>query len=127
MKLEIEEELVKEYGDILKISHFECDDGWFNLIKCVLSSVKRHIKWSKNPPIDFKFVQIKEKFGMLRMYSEGGNDYIAGIVSLAEELSYKTCEVTGMPGSIHVKTYWLKTLSDDEAKKLGFTKYVRDE
>lgn len=126
MRLELEEELTKQYSDILKISHFECDDGWFNLIKCVFAAVARHIKWSSNPPEDFKFVQIKEKFGGLRMYSENGNEVIKGIVSLAEELSYKTCEVSGFPGSIHIKNYWLKTLSEEEAKKLGFTKYVKE-
>jgi hypothetical protein len=55
--------------------------------------------------------QIKEKFGTLRFYYDGGDDYVDGIVRMAESMSSVTCETCGNPGT---QTYggWIKTLCD---------------
>jgi len=42
--------------------------------------------------------QVKEKFGTLRFYYSGGDDYIDGMVSLAESLTGVTCESCGNTG-----------------------------
>jgi len=42
--------------------------------------------------------QVKEKFGTLRFYYSGGDDYIDGMVSLAESLTGVTCESCGNVG-----------------------------
>jgi hypothetical protein len=42
--------------------------------------------------------QVKEKFGTLRFYYSGGDDYISGMVSLAESMSGVTCEGCGNLG-----------------------------
>jgi len=42
--------------------------------------------------------QVKEKFGTLRFYYLGGDDYISGMVSLAESLTGVTCESCGNVG-----------------------------
>jgi hypothetical protein len=42
--------------------------------------------------------QVKEKFGTLRFYYSGGDDYISGMVSLAESLTSVTCEGCGNVG-----------------------------
>jgi hypothetical protein len=42
--------------------------------------------------------QVKEKFGTLRFYYTGGDDYISGMVSLAESMTAVTCEECGNPG-----------------------------
>jgi hypothetical protein len=42
--------------------------------------------------------QVKEKFGTLRFYYSGGDDYISGMVSLAESMSGVTCEGCGNIG-----------------------------
>ena len=42
--------------------------------------------------------QVKEKFGTLRFYYTGGDDYISGMVSLAESLTGVTCESCGNVG-----------------------------
>ena len=42
--------------------------------------------------------QVKEKFGTLRFYYSGGDDYISGMVSLAESLTGVTCESCGNIG-----------------------------
>jgi len=55
--------------------------------------------------------QIKEKFGTLRFYYDGGDDYVSGMVSLAESLSGLTCEKCGDVG-IPRNGGWLRTLCD---------------
>lgn len=40
-------------------------------------------------------VQVKEKFGTLRFYVEGGDEYIRGLISMAESMSGVTCEKCG--------------------------------
>ena len=42
--------------------------------------------------------QVKEKFGTLRFYYSGGDDYISGLVSMAESMTGVTCEECGNPG-----------------------------
>jgi hypothetical protein len=42
--------------------------------------------------------QVKEKFGTLRFYYHGGDDYIRGLVSMAESMSGVTCEGCGNLG-----------------------------
>ena len=97
----------------------ECDEGWHEIISNVCAIVENRIKNRKIS--DFKFVQIKEKFGGLRMYFEGGDDYISGAVSVAERVSFRTCEITGNLGALCKKGGWLKTLCPDQAEIHGFT------
>ena len=42
--------------------------------------------------------QVKEKFGTLRFYYTGGDEYISGMVSLAESMTGVTCESCGNIG-----------------------------
>jgi len=42
--------------------------------------------------------QVKEKFGTLRFYYSGGDDYISGMVTLAESMSGVICEECGNVG-----------------------------
>jgi hypothetical protein len=52
--------------------------------------------------------QVKEKFGTLRFYYTGGDDYISGLVSMAESMSGVTCEICGKPGT-STSGGWIKT------------------
>ena len=53
--------------------------------------------------------QVKEKFGTLRFYYSGGDEYIAGLVSMAESMSGVTCETCGKPGT-QTGGGWIKTV-----------------
>lgn len=55
--------------------------------------------------------QVKEKFGTLRFYYEGGDEYISGLVSMAESMSAVTCEKCGAPGKQR-HGGWIRTLCD---------------
>jgi hypothetical protein len=59
--------------------------------------------------------QVKEKFGTLRFYYTGGDEYISGITSMAEAMSGVTCEVCGNVGELNGGG-WLRTRCDTHAK-----------
>lgn len=54
----------------------------------------------RDPCVQVQAVQVKEKLGGLRFYieHETGDDYVRGAIALAEDLSFKTCEVCGNIG-----------------------------
>ncbi len=59
--------------------------------------------------------QVKEKFGTLRFYYRGGDDYIGGLVSFAEQMSAVTCEVCGKPGSLTGRG-WVRTRCEEHSE-----------
>jgi len=61
-------------------------------------------------------VQVKEKFGTLRFYYNGGDNYIDGLVCMAESMSAVTCEVCGNPGTGH-DGGWIRTLCEEHKKE----------
>jgi len=63
--------------------------------------------------------QIKEKFGTLRFYYFGGDDYCRGVESMAELMSAVTCEVCSSPGKLR-NGGWIRTLCDEHAKEAGY-------
>lgn len=98
----------------------ECDDGWYTLIDVLCRQIQHHQQWNMPKHIQPVVVeQVKEKFGTLRFYYRGGDDTISGLVQMAEAMSAKTCEQCGQPGRVH-GGYWLKTLCDQHADKLGY-------
>jgi len=66
-----------------------------------------------------QITQIKEKFGGLRFYYNGGDDYIHGMCWIAESMSYKICETCGSTENVHqTKGGWITTICDKcEQKK----------
>lgn len=71
-------------------------------------------KWEfkKVYPCEVNIGQVKEKFGGLRFYYDGGDKDIAGMVYFAECLSFKTCQNCGKEGCVQQKGWWI-TLCDD--------------
>lgn len=53
--------------------------------------------------------QVKEKFGTLRFYYNGGDAVVDGMVRMAESLSARVCEVCGAPGKT-TGGHWLQTV-----------------
>jgi hypothetical protein len=97
----------------------ECGDGWFNIINVACSVIATYTEHGKNT--NFLFTQIKEKYGTLRMYSNGGDDYTDGVIAMAEAMSAYTCELCGAPGKLG-GVGWLTTRCDkctpsEEAEK----------
>jgi hypothetical protein len=91
---------------------FECGDGWFTLLDQLMGNIQHHIDWKNRteelvPQVTLD--QVKEKFGTLRFYYTGGDDYIRGLVSMAESMSGVTCEECGNPGE-RQGGGWIRTI-----------------
>lgn len=63
--------------------------------------------------------QVKEKFGTLRFYYNGGDEYIRGLESMAEAMSAVMCEECGNPGKLR-RGGWIRTLCDEHAIEKGY-------
>ena len=92
-------------------------EGWWPIIETLCSNIQSHTDWwnknRENRPIVEQVVvgQIKEKFGGLRFYYQGGDDQISGMTRMAEAWANNTCENCGAPGKCR-EGGWIKTLCD---------------
>lgn len=87
------------------------NSGWFWLIDNLCGCIQDYIDANDKPQVEF--VQIKEKFGALRAYTNGADDLIYGMIWLAEHQSYYICENCGsITGIVHTSG-WVKTLCRD--------------
>jgi len=146
--------LIEKYPEFFKDRHdYGCGPGWYPLIEAVCSYVKNkqnrylalkhptneHVTCGKSnlPFVDFKFEQIKEKFGSLRLYhslSKVKHDWniydevkyeydfniafgaVNGFTAAIEMISNTTCEKCGAPGRSR-DGGWIKVLCDNCCKK----------
>lgn len=58
-----------------------------------------------------RVAQIKEKFGGLRFYYDGGDEHIGGMIDMAESWASHTCETCGDRGKRR-DGGWIRTLCD---------------
>lgn len=94
-------------------------DGWYHIIDTLCNRIVNHEKYVMNPKwprynpnyIPVTFDQIKEKFGGLTVYYSGGDEYVDGLIAIAQDISYYTCEVCGDRGYQN-KNGWISTLCD---------------
>lgn len=99
---------------------FCCGPGWWPILEAVCNAIHAHVEWKQNQlekygkgpgcP-DVVVTQIKEKFGGLRFYYDGGDDRVDGMVRMAEAWAEQTCEECGQPGTLR-SGGWIRTLCD---------------
>jgi len=133
MSPELTTKLIEQYPEQFKnLKYLECDDGWYQILSRLCYIVNNRIDYKQrlNEPLEsFNWSQIKEKFGGLRAYCYGADEYIRGAIEMAESMSYITCEATGEKGKVRYKKFdengesipaWVRTLCDSEAIKQGY-------
>lgn len=99
---------------------FDCRNGWFELLDATCTLIQKHQKDQKDQlcaPVIAS--QVKEKFGTLRFYYRGGDDYIGRLIDLAEYLSESICDVCGKPGRTLERNKWLRTRCPSHAVEPG--------
>ena len=93
---------------------FACGEGWWPILTNLCANIQHHIDW-KNKQSEVvpqvTVAQIKEKFGGLRFYYDGGDDTIRGMVTMAESWAGNTCEDCGAPATKQT-TGWIKNVCD---------------
>ncbi len=135
MRKELDQELVEKFPKIFVNRHgkptetlmcfgFECGDGWFQILKSLCHQIQHHVDWAQEQKEKYGrgqgcsqvvAVQVKEKFGGLRFYYEGGDDMIYGMVRMAESWAANTCEECGAPGKLRGRG-WMYTACDAHTK-----------
>ena len=142
MKEEFDKKLCEKYPKIFKNRNgsmqetcmcwgFSHGDGWYDIIDSLCASIQNHInnkryQFREMSQEDFDeehqvvAAQVKEKFGGLRFYVDGGDDWVYGAISMAESISYRTCEVCGAPGKTR-GTGWIRTTCDEHTKPAAST------
>lgn len=85
---------------------FCCGSGWYPLIDTLCGETQRRV--DTHGVEDVVALQVKEKFGGLRFYVSGGDEYTAGLIWLADHLSTMVCEECGAPG-VQTGRGWIKT------------------
>jgi len=103
-----------------KYGGFAAGEGWQPIIESLCANIQSHIDW-KNKQFNERqqgkevsqvvVEQIKEKFGGLRFYYQGGDDVINGMVRMAEAWADSSCETCGAPGERR-SGGWIRTLCD---------------
>lgn len=110
---------VKGYGGI------GVGKGWWPIIERLCDNIQSHIDSRAKQVIQFpnenyqpvkqvEIRQIKEKFGGLRFYYDGGDDRVYGMVRMAESWASVSCEDCGAPGE-QTGGGWIKTLCPTHA------------
>jgi hypothetical protein len=97
-----------------KYGGFAVGAGWYPILEELCSSIQHHIDWKNRRSEVVSQVtvdQIKEKFGGLRFYYQGGDDEISGMVRMAEAWADHSCETCGAPGKKR-NGGWIRTLCD---------------
>lgn len=99
----------RERYPFLKCS-FECADGWSAPVEAMLAELAPVVAGT-----DFAIVQVKEKFGGLRVYWQGKVDApaVRAIIERAEEVAGRTCEVSGRPGQLVNNGGWYRVLDPE--------------
>ena len=124
MKKELQEKLFLKYPKIFRQKDLSaqetamcwgiaCDDGWYTLIDELCGEIQNRVENiernrlyklesspvttvpTKSEPFTCEAVQVKEKFGGLRFYVHGSDDFIDGAISMAESMSYMICTRCG--------------------------------
>jgi len=108
---------------------FECGDGWYNLIWELCEGIEKEIKNFESDITEeakerlndeyyeFEVIQVKEKFGTLRFYTNWGTEEIYKLINEAEAKSATICEVCGDPGEVRNDTGWISVLCDKHYKE----------
>ena len=122
MKTELQNKLYDKYPKIFQQKDLdmtktcmcwgiETDDGWYWLLNQLCGNIQSYIDSNKHLNIEqVEATQVKEKFGSLNFYCQGGDETIGGMICLAESMSYSICEHCGSTENIKQTKGWIKTL-----------------
>jgi len=85
--------------------NFDCGPGWSGIV----TGLCENLATLALP--ELRVAQIKEKFGRLRFYVDGGNHEVEALIEQAESASGRTCECCGGVGRQYIDG-WILTLCE---------------
>lgn len=98
---------------------FECGPGWYTILDKLCYLIQQHVDREifglGNGLVEqVVATQVKEKYGTLRFYVGGADDYIYDLIDKAEVLSAYTCDVCGEVGRMRGNS-WFMVRCDEHA------------
>jgi len=119
MKEELEKQLFDKYPKIFRQKDLgmhetcmcwgiACGDGWYPFIDELCSIIQKYIDEQKIEQIEA--VQVKEKFGRLRFYTNYYDEQIEKFIAEAEKKCYTVCEICGSTEDIRPTKGWISYL-----------------
>jgi len=91
--------------------------GWYQLIYDLFYDIDQHLRTKDKH--GFSVIQVKEKFGELRVYSTGYDDKILNLITEACDKSSQICDICGEKGQIQVISHVMQTVCDMHYLKLS--------
>ena len=83
----------------------EFADGWYRLLERLCEELE------PVAPPEFRFDQVKEKLGEMRVHASGGNEETERLIRQAREESLRVCEECGATEGVTTEwAEWLRTL-----------------
>jgi len=88
-------------------------DGWFDILWRLSGGLEPLVEeFEQESGCQFEILQVKEKFGGLRIYVSGAHDAIRQRLEAAKMESTRSCEICGQPGALR-ESRWIKILCDE--------------
>lgn len=122
MKDELQDELFRKYPKIFKQKDLPMQetcmcwgictgDGWFGLLDQLCGDIQAHIDEGGGNIPQVEAIQVKEKFGTLRFYAQGGDEIIRNLIFKAMVRSGCVCEICGSTENVSTNNEgWMNTL-----------------
>lgn len=118
-----EKQMQEEFPNLFNEPYggFAVGPGWWPILEALCRQIHHYVKWKQEEKEkynrgdgcpDVVVRQIKEKFGGLRFYYDGGDATISGMVRMAECWAAHSCEECGKPGKSR-SGGWIRTLCDE--------------
>ena len=97
MNKELQDKLFEKYPKIFRQKDLSpqetcmcwgiaCGDGWYDIIDTLCHQIQSYVDNNKISQVEA--LQVKSKWGTLRFYVHGGDQYVQGLISMAEEFLF---------------------------------------
>ena len=97
----------------------ECGKGWEKIYMPLFEYIEEYNK-GKDEEHQIRVLQVKEKYGELRFYTNFCTKELSDMIDKAEEESLHTCEICGKPCESIEKHGWIYTMCDECLKKHSY-------
>ena len=119
MKKELQNKLFNKYPKIFRQKDLpmtetcmcwgiECGDGWYDILDRLCQRIQDYVDKTGCPQVEA--TQVKEKFGTLRFYTQGGDETTESFIDEAEEETEHICELCGSKEDIQPTKGWIHYL-----------------
>ena len=98
------DEISEEDEDYSYLLGLEIPQGWYRLFLQMCEDIKQPLI-SANCLNDFRFLQVKEKYNMMRCYHNGAPEEVESILRKYEMMARYVCTICGRPAEYETSGY----------------------